>query len=236
MNDLHYLTIIGAMKAGTTTLYDLLCQHPQICRGRRKEPNFFGNDKSWNRERKFYNRLWPDFDQEKHKWALEASTAYTKSHTSKVAKRMSLYGNRFKFVYILRNPIDRIRSNFDYNAIKSLQTNVSLPHKIRTSKYASQLDAFCEYHDVADILLVDFEQLVADQTKVAHDICRFLSLDHFDFQVVGNRNDTELQSNVKKLKFSASEYAYLKQELAPDMKKLHDKYGVNVANWGFDLR
>ena len=39
--------ILGAQKAGTTSLYEYLCQHPQIVSARRKEVHFF--DESWER-------------------------------------------------------------------------------------------------------------------------------------------------------------------------------------------
>ena len=38
--------IIGAQKAGTTSMYDLLCRHPLVVPGRRKEPHFL--DWRWN--------------------------------------------------------------------------------------------------------------------------------------------------------------------------------------------
>jgi hypothetical protein len=38
--------IIGAQKCGTTSLYELLSQHPQLLRGKRREPHFF--DWSWH--------------------------------------------------------------------------------------------------------------------------------------------------------------------------------------------
>jgi hypothetical protein len=40
--------IIGAQKAGTTTLYDTLCRHPLVVPARRKEPHFL--DWRWNPE------------------------------------------------------------------------------------------------------------------------------------------------------------------------------------------
>ena len=37
----QYVLIIGAMKSGTTTLYDYLARHPQLASSKRKEPGFF---------------------------------------------------------------------------------------------------------------------------------------------------------------------------------------------------
>mmetsp|Transcript_18342 Transcript_18342/g.18429 ORF Transcript_18342/g.18429 Transcript_18342/m.18429 type:complete len:366 (+) Transcript_18342:27-1124(+) len=38
--------IIGAQKSGTTSLYELICQHPLVLRGKRRETHFF--DWRWN--------------------------------------------------------------------------------------------------------------------------------------------------------------------------------------------
>ena len=41
MSTLPDLIVIGAMKAGTTFLYNCLVQHPLVAKARRKEPHFF---------------------------------------------------------------------------------------------------------------------------------------------------------------------------------------------------
>ncbi len=41
--------IIGAQKAGTTTLYDLRAQHPRIIQPRVKEVSFFCNEEAYAR-------------------------------------------------------------------------------------------------------------------------------------------------------------------------------------------
>ena len=43
----EYILIIGAMKCGTTTLFDLLAQHPQIAPCKPKEPGFFAFEDRW---------------------------------------------------------------------------------------------------------------------------------------------------------------------------------------------
>lgn len=43
--------IIGAQKCGTTSLYEYMSQHPQVCKGKRREPHFF--DWQWEAALKF---------------------------------------------------------------------------------------------------------------------------------------------------------------------------------------
>ena len=37
----RFAFIIGAMKAGTTSLFEILSQHPQVCPSKTKEPDYF---------------------------------------------------------------------------------------------------------------------------------------------------------------------------------------------------
>ncbi len=49
--------IIGAMKAGTTSLYSYLKTHPQVYMPVNKEPNFFSNEAEWKRGLGWYESL-----------------------------------------------------------------------------------------------------------------------------------------------------------------------------------
>jgi hypothetical protein len=73
----RFAIIIGAMKSGTTSLFEYLAGHPMLAPCREKEPDFFARDERWRRGRSWYEGLWrpaPPADG----FALEASTSYTK--------------------------------------------------------------------------------------------------------------------------------------------------------------
>jgi len=72
-----YDIIIGAMKCGTSSLYSYLLDHPQICPPIVKEPEFFSENQAHGVQVDNYSDLW-SFDDTVHKYALEASTGYTK--------------------------------------------------------------------------------------------------------------------------------------------------------------
>lgn len=73
-----YVLIIGAMKAGTTSLYRYLEQHPKVSGAVVKEPEFFLRNQGHAVKAERYSDLWPTFDPEHHDYALEASTGYSK--------------------------------------------------------------------------------------------------------------------------------------------------------------
>ena len=52
--------ILGAMKAGTTTLLFRLQRHPDVLAGGRKEPNFFSRDENFSKGVDWYATRWPD--------------------------------------------------------------------------------------------------------------------------------------------------------------------------------
>ena len=83
-----YAIIIGAMKCGTSSLYTYLEGHPEICPAVGKEPEFFSENQAITLQVDNYSDLW-SFNESVHKYALEASTGYTKYPTEpNVAKNM----------------------------------------------------------------------------------------------------------------------------------------------------
>ncbi|MCZ6773756.1 MAG: sulfotransferase [Proteobacteria bacterium] len=104
--------IIGAMKCGTTSLFRILAQHPEIAPSREKEPEFFSDEAIFACGMDWYLDLW-EWDPARHKIALEASTGYSKTpFRPGVAKRISEVENaKFRFIYMMRNPVDRIVSH-----------------------------------------------------------------------------------------------------------------------------
>jgi hypothetical protein len=119
--------IIGAQKAGTTSLYHYLAQHPQVYMSPVKEPYFFDHELdsdgtivrensghlSSQRAPKYanieeYRALFHGVESET---AIgEASTPYI--YISGTAERIERYVPEAKVIAVLRNPVDRAYSAF----------------------------------------------------------------------------------------------------------------------------
>ncbi|MEQ9359219.1 sulfotransferase family protein [Coleofasciculus chthonoplastes] len=124
--------IIGAMKSGTTSLYNYLKQHPQIYMSPVKEPKFFALEGEklypgyqenqtfeWRgsggltriegiRDIEIYRQLFTEVSQEK---AIgEASPLYI--YIPKAVERIKYYIPEAKLIAILRHPVDRAYSHF----------------------------------------------------------------------------------------------------------------------------
>lgn len=176
----QFVLIIGAMKSGTTSLFEILSQHPQICESKVKEPDYFIADKDDASHTEYLN-LW-DWDKSTHSIALESSVAYTKApFITGVPKRISnsKLGN-FRFIYILREPLSRIESQARHGLFagwgKSLDLGVS-DDLVEFSRYATQIDNYLEYFPKESILLVVLEEFKENPNAVLTRICEFLEVD-----------------------------------------------------------
>jgi|SRR5215218_5070943 hypothetical protein len=121
--------IVGAQKAGTTSLYHYLAQHPQIYMSPVKEPYFFDHEldsegrivkeNSENRSQQKGSRF-PDFEAYRALFrGVEAETAIGEASTpyiyvSGTAERIERYVPGAKVIAILRNPADRAYSAFSH--------------------------------------------------------------------------------------------------------------------------
>lgn len=187
----NFALVIGAMKCGTTSLFEYLAQHPQIAPCSHKEPLFFCNSNEWSRGFNYYQSLWK-WNSSIHKIALEATASYTRvTHPNKyhmnaaenIAEFQKSTNAIFKFIYIMRNPIDRIESHYTQGRKRKHKDTAQSISKginrevIDTSKYAMQLDEYYQRFSKDSILLINFEDLKTNPHNLLLKICQFLEVD-----------------------------------------------------------
>jgi hypothetical protein len=102
------LIVPGAGKSGTSSLHEYLDQHPDIFMSRPKEPHFFSNDGYYRRGLRSYSKLFADSEGAQVRG--ESSTTYL--HFPRVTDRIHESLADVKFIFLLRNPIDRIESHY----------------------------------------------------------------------------------------------------------------------------
>jgi hypothetical protein len=173
--------IVGAMKCGTTSLFNYLATHPEVAPCRTKEPNYFSSDDFRPHDPKSYFSLW-DWDPNVHKVAIEASVNYTKMPTNpNCAERIAQFSDLdFRFIYCMRNPIDRIESHVYHGLYagwtKPLEEGIS-EHTLNTSRYAMQLNAFAKIFGRDRILLLVLEEFQKSPGAEFRRVCDFLKID-----------------------------------------------------------
>src|SRR3990172_1473891 len=118
------LLIIGAAKAGTTTLYDLLIGHKKVYMSFVKEPMFFSRDAYFQRGLQWYAQTF-FANSEAYPVRGEATPHYL-YWAEKVAPRIreSMPDAPIKFIVILRDPVERAYSWY-WNMIKEGEEDLS---------------------------------------------------------------------------------------------------------------
>jgi hypothetical protein len=111
-NQLPNFLIIGAAKSGTTSLFDVIAQHPEVYASPKKEIRFFSNNDRFNNGVDWYQTT-HFHNTEKYKIRSEATPAYL-TWSEKVAPRIKeLYGDHnIKFAAIFRDPVKRAYSHY----------------------------------------------------------------------------------------------------------------------------
>lgn len=193
-----YLLIIGAMKSGTSSLFHYLLQHPQICPASDKEPEYFLKAQNHAEPIDSYSDLW-DFDPAVHRYAMEASTGYTKAPSeSGVPERISADKIQPKFIYIMRDPIQRIESHYNFSkSYHAGDLSIDSPYLVTLSDYYYQLSQYRDYFPKEDFLLIDFDSFTTNPRDTLRTVYRFLGLESprlpEDFSV---KNATQLENPI----------------------------------------
>jgi cytochrome P450 len=106
--------IIGAMKSGTTSLFDYLVQHPDVCGSRTKELHYF--DTHFAKGERWYRA---NFTPRGESVRLESSPYYF-FHPLAPARAAKLVPDA-KLILLLRNPVDRAYSHHNQNVEEGLE-------------------------------------------------------------------------------------------------------------------
>jgi Sulfotransferase family len=175
----QYFLIIGAMKSGTTSLFEYLQEHPAICAASVKEPEYFSGQQRHHDTRNrisSYAELW-DFDPKRHSYAMEASTGYAKFEEPGVAQAIAAAGLVPKLVYIVRNPFDRIESQYNFMRRKPEWLHkITDPTLVQTSNYYRFAREYADVFGPERLLIVDFDELSADPLACVNRVCAFLNI------------------------------------------------------------
>ena len=180
-----YCIIIGTKKGATSSLYEYLRQHPAIVGGFKKEPNFFGHTKNWEKGLDWYQNQFIGYDGCTHLYGIDATTDYTQEGFIGIPERMKATGCNFKFIYILRDPFDKIESQthqflVDRDTIRPIYECLDA-RIVESAKYYKQLSKYLEFFPKDQFFLVDFARMKTDINGVMNEISDFLGLPEHDY-------------------------------------------------------
>ncbi len=174
------LLVIGAMKAGTSTLWSALSSHPDVGVASTKELHFFDRSPNWRQGPGWYGEQFGDDTPVR----LDATPAYTRfPQWRDIPARASLLVPDAKLVYVLRDPVERIRSHFLHELWHGREQlpfeRAVLEHAtyLDTSRYAMQLEQWQRYYAPDRILVLYTEDMRRDPAATLAGVVRFAGLD-----------------------------------------------------------
>ncbi|HUO45507.1 MAG TPA: sulfotransferase, partial [Acidimicrobiia bacterium] len=164
MTRLPDFLIIGAMKAGTTSLYRWLESTGAVVVPSDKEPHFFSRE--WDRGIDWYASSFAHLAPE-HPTG-EASVSYTDpQYATAAAERIRNTIPDVKLIFLARNPAHRLRSHYRHELQRNREHRpfavaVADPDSayLRCSLYSRALEPYSDLFDPSQLLIVEFEDLV----------------------------------------------------------------------------
>ncbi len=191
--------LIGAMKAGTTSVAQELASHPAMYVPADKEPNSLLL-RSANEIRRDYQSLYKGADV--GAMLVDSSTAYSKAATSKEAAQSALevLGEDIHVLFLVRDPLERAISQFRHEeAQKKVQRSLDEVLRepanrfVANSDYLSCLAPWFDLFDSSRVHLYDFHKYVNQRHAFMRTVFADLGIDQtypgFDAEQVSNRNE-----------------------------------------------
>ncbi len=247
----QYFFIVGAQRSGTTYLYHILAQHPEIEMATpvKPEPKFFLNDNLYFKGIQYYKNTF--FSKNDSILRGEKSTSYMEYE--KVACRIAKVFPDSKIVFILRNPINRAISNYKFSvangfesesiefAFYNEQQRTYNNNKVSTSPYnylkrglyAKEISTYLQYFPRNQVKILIFEAFI-NNIKEIKELYQFLEVNvnfipqNLDMVVnASNFTDKSIQHLPKHF------VNYLKEYYKESNKILEHSFGLDLSNWKF---
>ena len=215
---------LGAAKSGTTTLYDILRQHPDIYIPAFKEPHFFDIPENYKNGIEWYKRNYFRNANKKIIADFTPSYFFEKEAPKRIFKNL---GRDMKFLVVFRNPVDRAYSHYLHskrddheseNFEKSLELEVSrlkkhenqsdylsyLRHSyVHQGLYAQMINRYLQYFSLDNFLFIHFEnELLQERELTIKRILEFLEIDSsflLRTDIRSNPSSKEKSKSLKKL-------------------------------------
>ncbi|MEX2557966.1 MAG: sulfotransferase [Actinomycetota bacterium] len=179
--------IVGAMKAGTTSLSAWLRAHPQVFVPQEKELHFF--DTLWSRGVDWYRSLFAGAPE----GALLGEATPNYMVIEHWVERMASVVPDARLIAVLRHPVDRAWSHYVHSVTRGDEVRpfaeavgderAGDPSDWRSKgmlargRYLEQLQVLTRFYDRARIHVGFFDDLKAEPTSFFASVCRFLGVD-----------------------------------------------------------
>ncbi|MCF8111446.1 MAG: sulfotransferase domain-containing protein [Desulfobacteraceae bacterium] len=242
--------IIGAQKAGTTSLFRYMLQHPDILKPLvNRELHYF--DLHYHRGPNWYRAHFPF--QRKEKITGEKSPYYI--FHPLVPERCHAFNSDFRLILLLRDPVKRAYSHFhheiengrenrsfrqaveeemgdvenDHLRLARSEIDYSATHQYYSyfarGRYVEQLDLWTKFFARDQIYLETAERFFKESRGVCSEIFDFLGLKPFQ-TFTGRRHNPGKYNPLPE-----AEKRWLADLFRDSNQKLSEAYGVDISDW-----
>jgi hypothetical protein len=222
----QYLLIGGAPKCGTTSLFNYLADHPQVCPASRKETYFFAREFDYKKVCKFTENLDGYLQYFRHcrgdAQLLIEGTPYTLYSTDSSEKINNVLENSI-ILFILRDPIRRLYSEFHFHkqinhpaarptfkefVENQVHTKTPVPNLLELGCYIYYLRAFFNIFGRDRIKILFFETFFQNITSEILRLCEDIGINPSFYK------DYRFQSHnpTREIKYKSINQLYLKME------------------------
>jgi hypothetical protein len=175
--------IIGARKAGTTSLWNYVRAHPQVFMSKQKELKFFVLKRNWSQGLAWYEQ---QFEGAEDAVAVgECSPGYTSHpHAQGIPERISEILPDVRLIYVVRHPVERMRSHYLMNVWHLWESESSIdralltnPRYLDESRYAMQIEQYLPYFSAERLLVIKSEDLRDARSTTLRRVYAFLGVE-----------------------------------------------------------
>jgi hypothetical protein len=242
MNQIHLVNVfcVGAQKAGTTTLFDLLVQHPDVCEPQFKENHFFNEEdylEKFNQYAKETKGSSPSL------FHIDFTPGYLPHPL--VAQRIKAYNPEAKIIILLRKPSERAYSQYkmkkrnglesrDFDTcvkeeISQLEQGINVQNYkgyVARGLYSTQVERYYALFDEGQIRVYLFEDFVKNQQATIDDLLSFIGANPMTITPLQSNAEFEPRINWLWKVYSKIPYKFrqLIQSKTP-LRRLNRKYG-----------
>jgi len=244
INKLPSFLIIGMAKCGTTSLYNMLIQHPKIQPAKRKELYFFEKDDIYEKGINFYRKQFNSCAEDE---ICGEATPYYLYYKKTPARVKNLLPN-VKLIVLLRNPITRSYSHF-YGYLRLCKKKKQIPialtlkeflekieknpevklnyrgqNFLKKSIYVDMLKHWFKYFSRNQIMIIKSEDFFKSPQLITNTVFEFLGLSKYNVKIRHDLKTEEMNLVLLKVR----RYAKLSQFVIDYLKNYYAQYNKRL--------
>jgi hypothetical protein len=234
--------IVGAMRAGTSSLRDALMLNPHI-NIPRGEPMFFSHESRFREGLDSYHEL---FDW-KNDYSIRGEKSPPYSVTPGAAERLKSYNPSAKIVWMLREPVARAISHYQHSLFRRGEDALSLKEAVQKreeleaisstmayvfrSEYHKQIEHWLEYFPREQHHVIILEELLASPEMELRRLHDFLGAPWSEGVTLPHSKNRKMAEFVKKVEISEADVQVLEEALSDTKPEVERLLGRSLPAW-----